>query len=74
MFHFKGYPNASLSWDTIETPHEGLVQGATGSELSLITKGTARQPGQPVVIFESGFGMSSAPWAAVRRLLDPRVR
>lgn len=70
----QGIPHDSQCWDTIETPHDGLVKGATGRELFLVARGAPRQPGQPVVIFESGLGMSSAPWAAVQRLLDPRVR
>ncbi|PSR92360.1 Alpha/Beta hydrolase protein [Coniella lustricola] len=65
---------AMTSWDTVETPRDELVNGANGAHLFLRARGAPRQPGEPVVIFEAGLGVSSATWAAVQRLLDPRIR
>lgn len=63
-----------LEWSNGPTPIEAIVKGASGTELFLSCKGPAREPGQPVVIFEAGMGASSSSWLPVQRLLDPRIR
>lgn len=50
------------------------MKGASGTELFLACKGSARTNGQPAVIFEAGMGASSSSWLPVQRLLDPRIR
>jgi pimeloyl-ACP methyl ester carboxylesterase len=64
--------SSSSNWDADEKPREGLVCSDHGARarLFLAANGAQRKPGQPVVVFESGLGVSSACWAAVQRLLD----
>ncbi|KAH6996913.1 Alpha/Beta hydrolase protein [Ilyonectria destructans] len=63
-----------MSADTSQTNDEGLVRGAGKAHLCLYASGSPRRPGQPVVIFEAGLGVSSASWAATQRLLNGHVR
>ncbi|RMJ27590.1 Alpha beta hydrolase [Aspergillus sp. HF37] len=65
---------SSSNWDADEKPREGLVCSDHGAQLFLAANGAQRKPGQPVIVFESGLGVSSACWAAVQRLLDGRIR
>lgn len=64
----------SLDWSSGASPVEGIVKGASGTELFLACKGPARTQRHPVFIFESGKGASSSSWLPVQRLLDPRIR
>ncbi|KAK4865873.1 hypothetical protein LT330_008966 [Penicillium expansum] len=61
------------TWESCEA-REGVVESPNGTRLSIIAKGAPRSANNPVVIFESGLGVSGAQWTAVQRLLDPRIR
>ncbi|KAH7381079.1 Alpha/Beta hydrolase protein [Cadophora sp. MPI-SDFR-AT-0126] len=61
-------------WETSDGTREGVVCGTEGAKLYLVANGPPRRPGQPVVIFEAGLGVSSVCWTAVQRLLDKRIR
>ncbi|KAJ5301719.1 hypothetical protein PENANT_c002G04129 [Penicillium antarcticum] len=61
------------NWEQCEA-REGIIETPNGAGLFVAARGAPRQPNHPVVIFESGLGMSGACWAAVQRLLDNRIR
>ena len=65
--------NNNNTWDSAN-PKDGLVTSTNGVQLHLVSNGAPRQANQPVVILEGGLGASGANWAAVSRLLDPRIR
>ncbi|KAJ5951043.1 uncharacterized protein N7479_009456 [Penicillium vulpinum] len=60
-------------WELCEN-REGVIESPNGTRLFMVAKGAPRSPNHPVVIFESGLGVSGAHWTAVQRLLDPRIR
>ncbi|KAJ6091699.1 hypothetical protein N7467_003668 [Penicillium canescens] len=63
----------SSNWEQCEA-REGIIERPNGGGLFVFTRGAPRQPKHPVVIFEAGLGETGACWAAVQRLLDPRIR
>lgn len=67
-------PTNTMDWEKCDPNQEAIVYGSSGIQLSLVAGGRPRRLGEPVIVFEAGHGGSSASWAAVQRLLDPRVR
>ncbi|KAJ5767245.1 uncharacterized protein N7511_004861 [Penicillium nucicola] len=61
------------NWEQCEA-REGIVERPDGAGLFVVTRGAPRQSKQPVVVFEPGLGVSGSCWAAVQRMLDPRIR
>jgi pimeloyl-ACP methyl ester carboxylesterase len=65
-------PTQPTDWETC--PPKSALVNTSHTKLHLTVRGAARLPGQPVVICESGSGISGTCWIAVARHLQSNLR